>query len=381
MAINPFRYGSVVEARHFCNRKRELADLKSAVDSSQRLFIYSERRMGKTSLVQQFLGRLPRSRYTSVLIDLWPTEGIKSFTETTGRGLTLAAGPTPDKILGTARRLFSRIAPAVSLDTNGNVQVTLRLASDSALEPALDEVLSLPQKLAEERGSRVVVVFDEFQRITEYPDDRVERVLRTKIQRQPDVAYIFLGSRKRIIQSMVVDQARPLYRAGMHYPLGPIETRDWLPFIRGNFNDSGKRVPDDLIRSVCETTGGHPFYTQHLCHALWELCPAAEPSTVQLLEEAIQLLLDREKQAYIALWESFTLNQRRLLKGLASEPEAPKVYSGAFLKQYGIASPASVQGVVSALLDRDVIEGANGSFVVSDRFFRIWIARTCVEGG
>jgi radical SAM superfamily enzyme YgiQ (UPF0313 family) len=29
-------------------------------------------------------------------------------------------------------------------------------------------------------------------------------------------------------------------------------------------------MADDRIRALCGLTGGHPFYTQHLCHALWD---------------------------------------------------------------------------------------------------------------
>jgi hypothetical protein len=52
---NPFQYGGIVEGAAFCNRKRELADLTAAAESSEKLFVYSERRLGKTSLVRPAL--------------------------------------------------------------------------------------------------------------------------------------------------------------------------------------------------------------------------------------------------------------------------------------------------------------------------------------
>ena len=59
-------------------------------------------------------------------------------------------------------------------------------------------------------------------RILEYGNDQVERKLRSVIQNHRKVSYLFLGSRKHLIQKMVLDRNRPLYRAGGHYPLGPI---------------------------------------------------------------------------------------------------------------------------------------------------------------
>lgn len=39
----------------------------------------------------------------------------------------------------------------------------------------------------------------------------------------------------------------------------------------------------------------------------------------------------------------------------------------------GMRSASNAQRAVEALLERDVIDRDNGSFVIVDRFFRIWI--------
>ena len=77
--INPFQYGGVVGKDAFCNRQKELADLVKAMKNSERLFVYSERRIGKTSLIRQALERLPKRQFLSAYIDLWPTDGEESF--------------------------------------------------------------------------------------------------------------------------------------------------------------------------------------------------------------------------------------------------------------------------------------------------------------
>jgi hypothetical protein len=57
---NPFEYGGVVSGDAFCNRKQELADLRRAMENAEKLFVFSERRYGKTSLVRATLDKLPR---------------------------------------------------------------------------------------------------------------------------------------------------------------------------------------------------------------------------------------------------------------------------------------------------------------------------------
>lgn len=79
--INPFQYGGVVTEESFCNRKKELAEVLRAMENSGRAFLYSERRLGKTSLVQLALKKLKKKEYVSVYIDIWPTDGEISFIE------------------------------------------------------------------------------------------------------------------------------------------------------------------------------------------------------------------------------------------------------------------------------------------------------------
>jgi len=54
---NPFEYGSVVSGEAFCNREKETGDLVRAMENGERLFVFSERRYGKTSLVRDALGK------------------------------------------------------------------------------------------------------------------------------------------------------------------------------------------------------------------------------------------------------------------------------------------------------------------------------------
>ena len=371
--INPFQYGGVVGKDAFCNREKELADLVKAMKNSERLFVYSERRIGKTSLIRQALERLPKRQFLSAYIDLWPTDGEESFAIASAKAIAESMATTAGRMLETARQFFGRLTPLISADAAGNPQISFEFARSGIKTPDLVEVLSAPGKIAAKRERRVVIVFDEFQRILEYSSDLAERSLRTAIQNQKGVSYIFLGSRKHLIQEMFVDQSRPLYRAGGHYPLGPISTQDWLPFIRDRFRGSDKLISDSLIRSICQRTGGHPFYTQHLCHAIWEICETGSQVTEETIECATRLLLDRESYAYTALWESLAPNQRRFLMGIAGEPEGVKVFASDFLQRYNLRSPSNVQRAVEALLTRDVIDRSDGSYVIGDPFFKIWI--------
>jgi uncharacterized protein len=92
-----------------------------------------------------------------------------------------------------------------------------------------------------------------------------------------------------------------------------------------------------------------------------------------MVNAATQLLLKRENYAYTTLWESLAVNQRKFLKGLASESGKVQPFSSDFIGKYGLGSGSNVQRVVDSLLEKDVIDRDNGSFLISDRFFRLWV--------
>jgi uncharacterized protein len=92
-----------------------------------------------------------------------------------------------------------------------------------------------------------------------------------------------------------------------------------------------------------------------------------------MIDDATQLVLERENYAYTTLWDSLAVNQRKFLKGLASEPGKVQPFSSEFIGKHSLGSASNVQRVVDSLLEKDVIDRDNGSFLISDRFFRLWV--------
>ena len=373
---NPFEYGTAVTGAAFCNRKKEIEDLRRSMDSAERLFVFSERRMGKTSLIKTLCRILDPKKYLVVYVDLFPTESEESFATTTAKALTTALESRTDRVLAVAKHLFSRLIPALTLNEEGKPQLVFGASRTFEATESLEEVLRAPEKIAREISRRVIVVFDEFQRIADYDvGQRVERLVRSVIQNQPAVGYIFLGSRKHLIRDMFSNESRPLYRSAGHYPLSAIDSSHWRPFIRDKFAQSGKEVSPKVVDAICAYTEGHPSYTQQLCHAIWGIVEEGQAVTIEVVERGVQLLLQRESYAYSILWESLTANQRRLLMALAQEKNSVGAFSSAFATKYALGSLSSIQRSVKGLEERDVIERDSKGYFIIDRFFKIWLHR------
>jgi len=99
---NPIQVGGVVSGPAFCNRAQDIADLLRAVENGEKLFIYSERRMGKTSLVLHALRTLPQHAYTTAYVDLWPTDSAVSFITVAAKAIAESMSSTAEQLLKTA---------------------------------------------------------------------------------------------------------------------------------------------------------------------------------------------------------------------------------------------------------------------------------------
>lgn len=373
---NPFKYGEIVAKENFCNRKTELRDVVQAMRNGDRLILFSERRMGKTSLVRLALDELPKSKYLTAYVDLWPTLNTRGLAQTLATRFTQTLLPKRKDILNAARDLFSNLHLEVSLAPDGTPSVGVSLKPKAGEIPELLEILMAPSRVAAKTKKQVVVVLDEIQQIFEYEDEYAERVLRSAIQDQPGVAFVLLGSRKHLIQKMLHDKNRPLYRAGAVYPLSMIGMEHWLPYIKERFESAGKHIDEEQIIEGCRLTQGHPYYTQHLFNVLWDLYDDIHeiPDTL-LLETAFGTVLQREHSAFSNQWEALTRNQKYFLYGLAIHGPKPKVYHSEFIQELGLKTSSNVQRIVEALLKKDIIDHDDGSFLISDRFFREWIRR------
>lgn len=374
--MNPFTYGGIVEGKDFCNRTREFEEISRSMKNGERLFVYAERRTGKTSLVLRAAKSLPPSFYLPIYIDLWATSDERTFAEAFARAVTMASETRVSKILEAAKMFFGRFSPALTVDSSGKPVLKFEAGNAPITERDLVEILSTPERLAKKKKKNVVIIFDEFQRIADYDDDTLERQLRSIIQHHRHVSYIFLGSRRHVIQKLFLNSRSPLYRSAGHYPLEMITPEHWKPFITEKFRRTGKKINGEVIALLVALTEGHPFYTQHLAHTLWDTTEKGKEATEKNLAAALETVLSREHYGYSSAWELLTPTQRRLLLALA-DPSYPAIplFSTEFARTFNFRSVSTVQRAIGALVEKDFIDQSGDRFIILDRFFKRWLQR------
>ncbi|MBN2586995.1 MAG: ATP-binding protein [Candidatus Fermentibacteraceae bacterium] len=372
---NPFSYGGIVRGGDFCNRRKEIEDLVRAGLNGEKLFIHGERRIGKTSLLRRAADELRSAGALTLMINVWKCVDASDLVDLCASEFAGAEGSRG--LLKRVKSIFEGLSPAVAVGDDGRPSLTLARSSRGFSPEQLESVLRASWKIADSNSDRrLVVIFDEFQQIRKLGDDSIERVLRSVVQERDDIAWFFCGSRTHLIREMFLDSSSPLYRSAGHYPLESIDYENWFPFIEDKFSSTDRNVPGSVVELLLRITSGHPFYTQMLCSALWDMSESGRAVTEEMTEQALDVLLEREHSTYLILWDSLPEMSRRMLRAVAMDDPLRSPYSGEVLSRYGFKSPSSAGRAIEYLVAHDIIvRTAEGGYAVTDRFLGLWCRR------
>lgn len=373
---NPFVYGKVARGESFTDREAESEELMADIASGQSVIIFSPRRYGKTSLILEVLDRVREEGLLAVYLDLFKVTSEEGFIAAYAKELAKLQAGGVRSVLRSLRELLPRLVPKVVLKSEkAGVEVEFEFDPRSERAPLLDDLFDAVATIGTKSGKRAVVVFDEFQEIADWDGaGNVERHMRAHFQLHQSVSYIFMGSKRHLMQGIFQSKNRPFYRFGKHFPLGKIPRNEFAAFIQKRFGETGIQVVGTVTDEILNVTEDHPYYTQLLCHILWDRTREARTVTADDVSSALQEVFLREAHAFHDLWDMLPLKARQLLVALAKEENSQvQVYSSDFLQKHNLGSASSVQRAVSRLMIEEILEKLTGGYQFTDIFFKRWI--------
>ncbi len=371
---NPFRYGSLALDDAFTDREDELAELESDIRNGQDVVLFAPRRYGKSSLVWRAAQELVQVDFLLAQVDLMTTPTKEKLAEKLAK--TIYENVASPLFRARERlRVFSslRITPVITVDPqDGSVGFSFdagRRPDD--VDATIERLLELPAQLAADRDRQVALVFDEFQEIAEI-DANLPKLMRSVFQEQPEVAHVYLGSKRHMMERIFNDENEPFWRSAKQLELGVIAPPLFREYIAARFVASAKQVEDDAIDRVLGTTGGHPYATQELCYFLWEATPPGGTADVAGVDEALAGVLRSEHSHFTFVWDQAATAQKLVLSALAKEAGRP--LSAEYRRRHGLPAASTVQRALEALVEDELVarDGA-GEYRIAEPFLAEWV--------
>ena len=372
MENKPFIFGVATSGDNFTDREKETERLLLNFKHGVNTIIISPRRWGKTSLVRKVCRLAQSDKLKVVYLDIFSCRSDRDFYDAFAAAVLKQTSSKWDEWLENAKLFLSRISPKISMGPDPMTDFSISLEMNPKSND-VDEILQLPEKIAQKKGFNIVVCIDEFQQIAEFKDSKTfQKRLRTVWQLQKSVSYCLFGSKKHLMNELFEKKSLPFYKFGDTIYLPKIGTPDWVSYICGRFEATGKRISKELAEKICRIVDNHSSYVQQLAWLVWMHTDGT--ATEQVLAAAYQDIIDQNTPLFEKQTESLTTYQmnflRAVLEGVHSEFATQEV-----LQKYRLGSSANVSIVKRALVKKELIEIEKRQVVISDPVLKVWLKK------
>ena len=375
MGNKPFVFGVATSGDNFTDRKKETERLLLNFQYGVNTVLISPRRWGKTSLVKKVCGLAQSDNLKVVYIDIFSCRSDREFYDMFATAVIKETSSKFDEWVETTKLFLSRITPKISISPNPTTDFSISLEMNPKSEN-IDDILQLPEKIAQKKNCKIVICIDEFQQIAEFSDSKTfQKRLRTIWQLQKDVSYCLFGSKKHLMNELFEKKSYPFYKFGDAIYLQKIGTADWVEYICNRFEKTGKHISEELAERICKIVDNHSSYVQQLSWLVW--VHTDETATENNFKEAYQDLIDQNTPLFKKQTESLTTYQMNFLRAIVGGVES-EFTKQEVLTEYQLGSSANVSIVKRALEKKELIEIEKRKISIPDPILKEWLRREFV---
>ena len=370
-----FVYGMSVEGKNFTDRELETKRLQLNFENGMNSILISPRRIGKTSLVKKVKSLTENKERIVVFMDIYKCRSEYEFYEKFASSIIQATSTKMDQMVRTAKEFIMSITARITYSQDPGTEYTLSLGITPKMNTP-EEILDLPERIAQKKGIQMVVCIDEFQQIGEMPDSlTIQKTIRSVWQHHRNVCYCLFGSKQHLMNNLFYSRKMPFYQFGDMFFLKKIPTEKWVPFITSRFKDAGKQISEKLAERICQTVDNYSSYVQQLA---WNVLVVSDSIvTEQTFQEGLEATFAQVTPFFVELTANLTTYQLNLLRAICTgfhEDFGKKEVTS----QYDLGSRSNLVKLKKALIEREIIEQTEDGLFISDPLFERWFKREMV---
>ncbi len=372
--MNPFKFGTIVRGEQFYDRESESKKIMDTLVSGNNVVLFAPRRFGKTSLTFKVIDLLEKKGCICIYLDMLPVFSIQSFLKLYVDAIQKQQ-KSLDKLVQFITNTIKHIRPKITFSQDGKPELGIDIIENPVSVETISEILDLPERLGSKK--KVIVIFDEFQEITKLNSYGLENLLRSKMQQQQNVSYLFLGSRTHLLNDMFNNKNRAFYNSAYHLQLPPLPVKDSVNYLVERFAGSGIVIDEEDAVYLIQNAGDIPYYIQMLASEVWQLSiTGIRRVTREIIDSGALQIINNKFDYYSELFDKQSSKQKQLLLALVHSGE--NIFSAQYTKEFNLSTPSTTQKSASALLDAGIIEKNGNSYFISDPFFMRFLQKIAI---
>ncbi len=370
--MNPFSYGTIVKEPYYYNRYEECKRIVSTLAGGNNLVLFAPRRYGKTSLVFRAIEELEKRKFTCIYFDFLPVYSRESFIESYSKAI-LKKQNNLEKAVKKIAGLIKGIRPKLVFDQMSNPEFSLDFTDEKVSEKTLEDILDLPENLAS-KEKKYIIIFDEFQEINKLNGENFENLLRSKIQQQKNVNYLFLGSRTHLLNDMFNNKSRAFYNSAMLMQIETLPKNETIEFLKDRFLQSNITIDEPVALNLIDQAGNIPYYIQLLAAEIWQYIVALhQVVSNEVVSLCVERIVDLKNDYYFELYDRQSAYQKKIFKALLISGE--NVFSSEYTKRHRLSATSTTQKAILGLIESGIIEKVSANYFIADPFFKRFLSR------
>lgn len=369
---NPFVIGKYVDKDYFCDREKESELLVHHIVNGRHVTLMSERRVGKTGLIEHVFSNHLTNDYETFLIDIYTCKNLREMVYLLANEVFKKISrkqPLLDKLLSVVHSLKATLSYN---SVTGQPEFGIGLGEITQPENTLDEILNY----LESSDKVCVVAIDEFQRIANFEEDNIEALLRTKIQHLKNIQFVFAGSERHLLEGIFNDPSRPFYNSVVFMQLLPIEKSRYVSFCQRLFSLYEKSVSEALISRLYDCFQGITWYMQLSMNEAFTMAERGGYVGEETYEQILNHMVDSKRFTFEDRYATLTEKQKSVLLAIAAEfPKELNLTSQEFISKYKLKTASSVQTAVKGLTEKGILNDSHGTKRPADLLFIMWLKK------
>jgi AAA+ ATPase superfamily predicted ATPase len=368
--MNPFSYGTVAKGDNFYDRTAECTRIMQILSGGNNLVLYAPRRFGKTSLVFKAIEQLESQGFICIYFDFMPVFSAESFFRLYSKALS-AKQTNLQKFAQIFTSIIKNIRPIIRFGQNGTPEFSVDFANTAVDETVISQLLDLPEKIADEK-QQVLVFFDEFQEVEKLGDINFEELLRSKIQQQQNVKYLFFGSKTHLLQAMFNSKTRAFYNAASQMTISYLPENETIEYLQKKLLKDNINIDNLTSKYLISVAKNIPHYIQLLAAEVWQYAVnLTDTITNEIVDECAERVLALKNDFYMELFDRQSASKKQLLQTLVISGK--NIFSTEYIRQHNLPSTATLQRAVTGLVNDGIIDKFNGAYFVADPFFYMFL--------
>jgi hypothetical protein len=373
---NPFLVTRLPSSRtEFCNRTAELARLRHAWETpGAKLVVYGDRRQGKSAALELAAAEARTAGQKVVVFSLataiGPEDAVRRLIQAVNRAIGRSWRTVVQDL---AARLRFTVTLTPTPDGGGMPDFSLALEPGATAPHSgvFTDALDTIEEELKRRRLRLGLGIDEFQRLLKWGGEDIEWALKAAFEKHARISYVLAGSATSLIEEMVSNKNRALWKTVDTMPLGPISPDELSHWIATRAQSTGVALTPAVASQVVALAGPRTRDVIVLAAATWEDARAnggaGDP------DRALAAYVDMTADLHGRIWGQRTARERKLLRMLAVHPHVEPT-ADAVRRRFGLGPSSTVTKALGVLVSDEVLARAGARFVFDDPFFRAWVA-------